>query len=267
MLKGAIPTHGGTALELCRPPENGKVSNAVASRQTIANTRAGKTGTGFAVITSIRVPRPSDAEPARRRGGARNRADRVSHRLTAAQVAGLVAAAHHAGVIGLPLNRMTTIHWERAGVPLSGMAKATGRYIDLVTRWMARRGERTAWLYVHENGPAKGGHCHLLLHVAPALVRALSRRQRKIIKHITGKPYRARAIASDPVGGKLGIDRAAPDLHAANLAKALAYLVKGADDDAAALLGLYRLDGGGVVIGKRCGTSQNIGAKARKAGK
>ena len=32
-----------------------------------------------------------------------------------------------------------------------------------------------------------------------------------------------------------------------------------------AISGLERLEAGGRVIGKRCGTSQNIGAKAREA--
>ncbi len=262
--EGAGPKRGGEALKLHRAAMFGEVSNADASRQTLAKPHVAKIGTGFAVITSNRVPRPDCADQARRRGGARNRADRVSHHLTAAQVAGLLAAARQAGVIGLPLNRMTTIHWERAGVPLAGMVKATGRYTDLVTRFMARRGHRTAWICVHENGPRKGGHCHLLLHAPAGLVKALTGQQRAILKRITGKPYRARVIKSDPVGGKLGIEATAPDLHAVNLARALDYLAKGATEDAAALLALHRLDGGGLVIGRRCGTSQNIGAKARK---
>lgn len=75
--KGARPTRGGDALKLHRAVMFGEVSNAEASRQTIANIRAGKTGTGFAVITSNRVPRPSSDVQERQRGGARNRADRV----------------------------------------------------------------------------------------------------------------------------------------------------------------------------------------------
>lgn len=188
----------------------------------------------------------------------------MSHHLTAKQVAGLLAAAHHAGVIGLPLNRFITIHWERAGIPLSGMVRATGRYVDLLTRWMARRDHRTAWLVVHENGPEKGGHCHLLAHMPAGLVQALTGQQRAILRRITGKTYRKRVLNSRPVGGKLGIDLTAPAMHAVNLAKVMHYIIKGADDDAAALLNLHRLDGGGPVIGRRCSTSQNIGAKARK---
>ena len=86
------------------------------------------------------------------RGGARNRADRESHALTAAHIGNLKAAERHADKIGLPFTRMITIHWEAAGVPLAGMAKATGRFIDLLTKALARHGSRTAWLWVHENG-------------------------------------------------------------------------------------------------------------------
>jgi len=49
----------------------------------------------------------------------------------------------------------------------------------------------------------------------------------------------------------------------AALEAALAYLLKGASPEVALQFGLERLQPGGRVIGKRCGTSQNIGAKAR----
>jgi hypothetical protein len=55
-----------------------------------------------------------------------------------------------------------------------------------------------------------------------------------------------------------------PDVHAKNLDVALSYVLKGASPDAAMLFGLVRTEPGGRIVGKRCGTSQNIGAKARK---
>src|SRR3546814_6192686 len=76
------------------------------------------------------------------RGGARNRADRESHALTAAQIGNLKAAERHAEKIGLPFTRMISIHWQAAGVPLAVMAKATGRFTDL----MARSEEHTSEL-------------------------------------------------------------------------------------------------------------------------
>lgn len=160
---------------------------------------------------------------------------------------------------------MMTIHWEAAGVPLEGMAKATGRFLDLMTKTLVRHGNQTAWIWVHEGGEGKGGHCHLLAHVPADLVPRLTALQRGWLRRITGQPYRARVIHSKPIGGRLGLDTGNPDLHAINVEAALAYLLKGASPEVAAQFALKRRDPPGRVIGKRCGTSQNIGAKARKA--
>ena len=149
------------------------------------------------------------------------------------------------------------------------MAKATYRFTDLLTKALARHGSRTAWLWTHENVPGnghdKGGHCHLLAHVPAALVPVVTALQRGWLRRITGQPYRARVIHSKPIGRRLGLETGNPDLHAVNLEAALAYVLKGASPDAASKFGLERLEPGGRIIGKRCGTSQNIGAKARKA--
>jgi len=208
-------------------------------------------------VVSLFAPKPG-------RGGARNRADRESEALTAAQVASLLVAERQAANIGLPFTRMITIHWEAAGVALREMAKATGRFLDLLTKALARHGSATAWLWVHEGGEGKGGHCHLLVHVPARLVRLLTGLQRGWLRRITGQRYRARVIRSKPIGGRVGLETGNPDLHATNLEAALAYVLKGATPDAAALNDLTRLEAGGRVIGKRCGFSQNIGAAARR---
>lgn len=198
------------------------------------------------------------------KGGARNRADRESHALKPAQIANLRAAERHAEKIGLPLTRMITIHWEAAGVTLEGMANATGKFLDLLTKTLDRHGSATAWVRVHEGGDGKGGHCHLLVHVPAELVPIVTRLQIRWLRSITGNAYRARVIHSDPIGGRLGLEKGNPDLHRANLDAALAYVLKGANEEAASQFGLERVEPGGRVIGKRCGTSQNIGAKARR---
>lgn len=199
------------------------------------------------------------------RGGARNRADRESQTLTAHQVANLKAAALFADTIGLPFTRMITIHWEAAGVPLADMAKATGRFTDLLAKTLARHRSGAAWLWVHEGGESKGGHCHLLAHVPAALAPVVVKLQLGWLRKITGQPYRKRVIRSEPIGGRLGLEVGHPELHAINLDAALAYVLKGASPDAASQFTLGRLEPGGLVVGKRCGTSQNIGAKARMA--
>ena len=255
--------HGG-ALKLHRGATFGEVSFAPHQPQSLANLPIIRTGTALAI--SYPTSGVAAFSPSRiGRGGARNRADRESLALTADQIANLTAAERHALAIGLPFTRMVTIHWQAAGVALDAMPWATGRFTDLLTKALLRHGSGTAWLWVHENGERKGGHCHMLAHVPTDLVPTFVKLQRGWLRRISGNPYRARVIHSKPIGGRLGLEVGNPELHAINLTTALAYVLKGASPVAASQFGLERLEAGGRVIGKRCGTSQNIGAKARKA--
>lgn len=269
MIAAAMPKtpqsarHGG-AFETSPFRGFGEVSIASLQPQSPANPLVARTGTGLA-ISYLPLGVAALSAGGISRGGARNRADRESHALTCAQIGNLRAAERHAEKIGLPFTRMISIHWEAAGVPLAGMATATGRFTDLMAKALARHGSGTAWLWTHESGDGKGGHCHLLAHVPGDLVSRLTALQRGWLRRITGQPYRARVIHSKPIGGRLGLEAGNPDLHAINLEAALAYVLKGACPEAAAQFGLARLEPGGRVIGKRCGTSQNIGAKARMA--
>ena len=259
----ACTGRGGSNLKLHANAKNMKFQDLPTEAKTRQNPPPSQSGMMPAIIT-LPLECGSRFADKRKHGGSRNRADRVSEALTTAQVANLTAATAHADMIGLPFTRMITVHWERAGVPLEAMAKATGRYLDYLAQLTARHGSGTAWLWTHENGDGKGGHCHLLAHVPPALVSRLTALQRGWLRRITGKPYVARVIHSKPIGGRLGLEAGNPDLHAINLAAALAYVLKGAGPDAASQFDLERLEAGGRVIGKRCGMSQNIGPKARE---
>lgn len=258
-----IPPSADTGLKLHRGGAFGEVSNSAPHWDATPEQCVSLSGTPLAIkyitsgVPALFAPRPS-------RGGARNRANRESVGLTAAQMRGLIAAAAHAKAVGLPFTRFVSVHWEAAGVPLPDMPRATGRFLDLLTKALARHGSRTAWLFIHENGPGKGAHVHILAHIPPNLVAVVTRLQRGWLKSITGQAYKARVIHSRPVGGRLGLETANPDAHAANLATAMAYVLKGADGDAAATFDLPRLAPGGRILGKRCGTSQNIGPAARR---
>ena len=252
------------------PPDrgNGGVSNFARRPSNPRKSPIAETGTAIAInILPYGVAALSAGGAGR--GGARNRADRESTALTSAQIENLKAAERHAEKIGLPFTRMITIHWQAAGVPLAGMAKATYRFLDLLAKTLARHRADTAWLWVHENASRssndKGGHCHLLIHVPGHLVPVVGRLQRGWLRRITGQPYQARVIHSKPIGGRLGLEVGNPHLHAANVEAVMAYVLKGASPEAAAQFGLERLEHGGRVIGKRCGTSQNIGPAARRS--
>lgn len=198
------------------------------------------------------------------RGGARNRADRVTHGLKRDQIENMQAATRHADLIGLPFTRMITIHWQRAGLPLDQMAWATGRFMDLLGKALARKGAATAYVRTHENGPYKGGHCHILAHIPAELVSFVTRSQRGWLRLITGKAYKKGVIRSKPIGGRLNLEIRNPELHAINLAAALDYILKGTCENVAKQCNLRRYEDGGAIIGKRCGTSANINAAARR---
>lgn len=240
----------------------GEVSNAI-----LVALRSGKAGDSEdGTPLAIKYPTNSvsvDSTRRSRRGGAHNSAARQSNGLNRAQVANIIAARAYSDRIGLPFTRMITVHWEAAGVPLEGMTKATSRFIDLLNKTITRHGFRTAWVWVHENGDGKGGHCHLLAHVPVELVPKVSRLQQRWLRNITGQPYKKGVILSRPIGRRLGLEQSNPALHAANSLAVLRYVLKQTTVRIAAEFGLDRLEPGGQVIGKRCGTSQNIGAKAR----
>lgn len=263
MLKNEVNAQRGEHLKLHRDASFGEVSNELISLETLAKSVVSELGTRLAVkyqALGVAAQLPQKA----RRGGARNSADRTSQSLSAAHVDNLLDAARHAARIGRPFTRMITIHWQAAGIPLNAMAGATGRFVDLMTKALARHNCETAWLWVHENGTNKGGHCHLLVYIPARLVPVVVRLQKRWLRNITSMPYRAKVIHSRPIGGRVGQERTNPDVHAVNLVAALSYVAKGAFSHAAVLHRLTRLESGGLVIGKRCGTSQNIGAKARK---
>lgn len=254
----------GACLKLHRFPQFGEVSKLHGLPENRRKPTIDQYGTPLAVSTLLLSGAPKSPRRRPGRGGARNRSARESHALTAKQVGNLAEAAAHALTIGLPFNRMVTIHWEKAGVPLAEMARATGKYIDLVTKALARRGHATAWLWVHENGKDKGGHCHILIHVPASLVGWITGQHKKWIRRISGRPYRDRTIKSVPIGRHLGVEESNLDLFGQNLLSAVGYVLKGADDAAAAQLRLTRQSPEGRVIGRRCSTSQNIGWKARQ---
>lgn len=227
--------------------------------RTGAKTQSGRSGM---VHAHKALDTSCTTSPRRTWGGRRNTADRTSESLNAQQVANIFEGATHAAAIGLPLNRHITIHWEQAGLPDSGASKATGRYLRNASEWIARRGGQTAYVWVRENGLKKGSHVHILIHVPARL--SFASAQRRWLSAMTGSPYRPRTVRTRVVGRTSTDPENSPEVYASNLANVLSYLVKGASDEVAEELRLERQQTGGLVIGKRAGTSENIGRSARR---
>lgn len=197
------------------------------------------------------------------RGGARNRPDRVTTALSERDAGKVLEATARALQIGLPFNRFTTVHWEAAGVA-DGL-KATGRLLKLMGDWLRSRGRHAPFLWVREDGPGKGAHVHILLHLPPDLIDAFNRRQRGWLA-VCGARWRGGVLRTRSIGRTYRQALGGGQDYLANLAETVDYVLKGADHRARERFGIRRCEGGGTVVGKRCGVSQNLGPAACGAG-
>lgn len=263
MIVAASSATKGSNLKLHRDGIFGEVSKIPVSDEMAEKLPPSRSGTVHAINYLRLGVAPDSPRKRQKRGGARNFASNETDSLSVAHVGKLIAATGHANAIGLPFNRFITIHWQAAGVAPSGVVKATGRYFDLLTKLIARHGASTALIWVQEAGRGKGNHVHILAHVPASLVKRISGMNRKWLRSITGNPYRKRVIKSVPIGGRLNIENSDSELYLVNQDAALAYVLKGAETNAAKRYGLTRLEAGGVCVGKRCGMSQNIGPTAQ----
>lgn len=158
-------------------------------------------------------------------------------------------AALAAQDIGEPFTRMTTVHWQLAGVPDHLAATATGKLTKLASDWARRRGARVLWAWARANGQEQGSHVHLLLACPVHL--PIGRMWKRWLKAITGKPYRAGVIDTGRIGGTLDTHSTDPAKYRQHLWNAVAYVCKGVRPDDAARLGIDRVKNEGRVTGKR----------------
>jgi hypothetical protein len=221
--------------------------------------------TGMRLATIAYAPScildPASRHPKGTWGGARNRADRASLYLSRNAVTGMLEAAAFAERIGLAFNRHWTVHYEMAGIAEREGAAFVGRLLSVVRKHVRRKGSELAALWSRENGDNKGGHVHILLHTPADFT--LKNCTRAWIKAAGGRPVR-RVTKVRTIGRALTGGQSSAALHHANLDAVLAYLVKAASDETGRALGLPRYGEDGLIIGKRCGMTQNIGPSARR---
>lgn len=193
-------------------------------------------------------------------GGARNRADRVSHYLTDKQAEQLLRAAENAYSSGRVFQRHWTVHYGLAGIAPADGARFVGKLIDLVKKQARREGGDAYVIWVRECASGKGEHVHILLHLPPGM--SLRNRTRRWIIAAGGK-YRAGVSKVTIIGGqlsKIGENRGG---HTArNAENVVRYILKAGKKEAGERLGLARSGEGGAIMGKRCGWTRNLCRKA-----
>ena len=195
----------------------------------------------------------------RRQGGgdrptARNVRTRWSAFIRPEAATNIILAAGHASKTGRDLNRFVTINFDQ-GELLGRAQGALGAYLKLGADWLRLRGVEATHVWVLENGPGKGLHVHILQHVPRELSPHYSALQKGWLRNAGLTPNKANVIRSKGIKSPRA------------LRGVLKYLLKGGHPEfLQQFCGQIRGDGGSVIYGKRCGTSQNIGAKARASG-
>lgn len=193
-------------------------------------------------------------------GGPRNRADRVSETLTAEQCRKLIAATLFARSIGLPFSRHWTIHYQMAGIEPREGAHFIGTVLSAAGKAAKRHGGQLAAVWVRENGIGKGEHAHILMHL-PRGINLKNKTRRWIVA--AGGTYAQGVSKVRSIGGSLLSAEAGGEHYALNAGNVLAYLLKHGDDRTAHLLRLPRSGHRGSIMGKRCGSTQNIAEGAQ----
>lgn len=213
-------------------------------------------GTCRAILYQSGGPSPL-ALPQNTWGGPRNSASRTSDCFNPLKAVELVEAAQQALAIGLPFNRHLTVHWEKANLNDAQAAKATGRLVKLIRDWVRKHGGTIAYAWVRENGPRKGSHSHLLLHIPEGLSMAFTRRWYAKVTGWRGRvPKHALKCVCIAHTARAGLSGS--DWYLANLAWLVGYLLKGSDARTSEALGLSKSEEGGTIIGKRIAISLNL---------
>lgn len=217
-----------------------------------------QSGTALAIIDTI----PSCGQSAVKGtwGGARNSAQRTSQNLTLQNCLDLIAAGDFAEEIGLRFNRHWTVHYEKAGIAEHDATRFIGRLLKLAGDYARRHGGRLAAIWVREGGQDKGGHVHVLLHLSAGL--SLAGRTRKWIGLAGGRCVR-KVSRVRPIAGRVDAAKGVSEHYQHNATIVRRYLLKNVEEADGADLGLKLRGQSGFVIGKRCGWTQNVGAKSQ----
>lgn len=170
-----------------------------------------------------------------------------------------IQAVGYADQIGRPLNRFVTIDWQLAQC-LGRFQDVQGKFFERFSKWARYRNFGVAYVWALENSRDIGIHSHILIHVPSHHLIDFKRIVPKWIDGDVDQSGATKTFKIQTVKYHSGADRLNP------VKKATKYLLKGISDQARQILTPIEDRGPqGVIVGRRCGTSESIGRTARKA--
>jgi len=169
----------------------------------------------------------------------------------------VIQAVGHADRIGLPLNRHLTISWDHADC-VGRIQDVQGKFLERFSKWAKYRGVPPTYVYALENGDVMGQHSHIPLHVPRKHLAGFKRMIPRWIDGDVDQTGTTKTFKVTSVRYCDGVGRLNP------VKGILKYILSGIEAEAGALLGIEPRGKAGVIVGRRLGTSQNIGRKARE---
>ena len=197
------------------------------------------------------------AQPSQQRKHRRHYRPGGTKHITVPQATNIIEAVEYAKSIGLPLVAHLTIHWAYTDVGDDSDGKLFAKFREGLDKWLRRQGIVFAAAWSRERmsrGQAEVVHCHLLFHLpvdyrtGARLLQVEAAVYRLIKRH--GRGYWAEEAIKLVIWPN-------PDGK---------YLIKGGGPKVWKLFRLRKEHCSlqGIIHGKRCGTTQNIGPAARR---
>ncbi len=186
---------------------------------------------------------------------------RFNHAIHSDQIRNLTLALDYAIAIGLTPNRFQTINLQQGGKSGAAAQTALQLFLKTVRDWISLNGERSAAIWVREVGPRVGEHVHILLHVPPRLQTDFNLKMRHWRRSI-GLSRSAGLIKTVPLW-QIHIEGDDRPSGVQNHHAVLSYMLKGHDRTSHRVNPNLRQQDCGIISGKRCGHTQNLGRTAR----
>jgi hypothetical protein len=169
----------------------------------------------------------------------------------------IIQAIGFSNQIGLPLNRFLTISWEHAQA-VGRVHDNQGRFLERYMKWIRYYRSTGAYVWSIEQGRVWGYHSHVLIHVPLKLIGSFKKSVPNWINGDVDQSGHAKTFDIQKINAGYGIAQLNP------LKGITRYLLKAANDEVSEILSIRREpQKAGIVVGKRVGTSQNIGRAAR----
>ena len=202
--------------------------------------------------------------------------------ISISQAKAMIEAVQYAKAVGLPLNTHLIIHWAGTASGDDPNGKLFAKLREGYARWLRCRGAAFAGVWCREKlsgGQAEVEHCHLIHHLpedwlmdaeltgigSNVMLRGgvkllqVEVALHRLVSRCAGRPDDYAVKLKVPTDGGL------PGLYSGRSYDGL-YLIKGGGKKVWKLFPRIREDWRkpqGLIFGKRCGVTQNIGSAAR----